>query len=154
MFIGDSPWGSKVLGGSCVESIRVSVAGRGPLPRPESGLLSNTWKWIVQGDIHTDKAKDFIGKWYSGREQQSKGNQENRSIMWLTISDFMVMGLVSGFSLANHLAWPVFSMTQGPSWWCVCLSAKMNFSEKDYGSLVEYRLTSPSSFRPLLNSPS
>ena len=33
-----------------------------PLSEPESGLLSNTWKWIVQGDIWADKARAFIGK--------------------------------------------------------------------------------------------
>ena len=33
-----------------------------PLPGPESGLSSNTWKWIVQEDTPTDKTKDFIGK--------------------------------------------------------------------------------------------
>ena len=35
----------------------------GPLPGPESGLLSNTQKWIVWRDTHVDKARDFIGKW-------------------------------------------------------------------------------------------
>ena len=40
----------------------------GPLPGPETGLLSNTglWsntrKWIVRGDTCADKARDFIGK--------------------------------------------------------------------------------------------
>ena len=28
----------------------------------------------------------------------------------------MVMGLVSGLSLASHLAWSIFGLTQGPSW--------------------------------------
>ena len=35
----------------------------------ESGLLSNTWKWIVQGDACADKARDFIGKGHPGGEQ-------------------------------------------------------------------------------------
>ena len=34
----------------------------GPFPGPETGLLSNIWKWIVQGDTCADKARDFIGK--------------------------------------------------------------------------------------------
>ena len=34
----------------------------GPLPGPENGLSSNTWEWIVQGGIHANKARDFIGK--------------------------------------------------------------------------------------------
>ena len=32
-----------------------------PLPGPKTGLLSNTWKSIVQGDTCADKT-DFIGK--------------------------------------------------------------------------------------------
>ena len=31
-----------------------------------------------------------------------KGTQENCSAMWLTVYDFMVMGLVSGMSSASH----------------------------------------------------
>ena len=37
-----------------------------------------------------------------GGEQQGKGTQENSSVTWLAVSGFMVMGLVSGSSLANH----------------------------------------------------
>ena len=55
-----------------------------------------------QGDTRADKARDFIGKGHPGGEQWGKGTQENCSAMWLTISGFMVMGLVSGLSLANH----------------------------------------------------
>ena len=40
-----------------------------PLPGPETGLLSNTQKWIVQGDTCADKARNFIGKGHPGREQ-------------------------------------------------------------------------------------
>ena len=74
----------------------------GPLPGPENGLLSNTWKWIVQGDIYADKARDFIGKGHPGGEQQGKGTQENCSATWLAVSSFMIMGLVSRLSLANY----------------------------------------------------
>ena len=49
----------------------------GPLPGPETGLLSNTWKWIVWGDTCADKARDFIGKGHPGGEQSGKGTQEN-----------------------------------------------------------------------------
>ena len=48
----------------------------------------------------------------------------------------MVMGWVSGLSLANHLAWPILSLTQGPFWWHVHLSAKMDSSSKDSGRLA------------------
>ena len=74
----------------------------GSLPEPQTGLLSNTWKWIVRGDISADKARDFIGKAQPGGEQQGTGTQENRSAMWLAVLGFMVIGLVSGWSLANH----------------------------------------------------
>ena len=42
---------------------------RGPLPGPETGLLSNTQKGIVRGDTCADKARDFIGKGHLAGEQ-------------------------------------------------------------------------------------
>ena len=107
-----------------------------PFPGPKSGFFSNALKWIVWGDTGGDKGKDFIGKGLLGGEQQGKGTQENCSAMWLVVSGFMVMGLVSGLSLANHLAWPKFGLTQGPSGWHVHLSGKMVPSIKDSGMLV------------------
>ena len=71
----------------------------GSLPGPETGLLFNTRKLIVQGDTRADKARDLIGKGHPGGEQQGKRTRENCSVMWL---GFMVKGLVSGLSLANH----------------------------------------------------
>ena len=38
----------------------------------------------------------------SGRKQEGKGTQEDCFAMGLTVSGFMVMGLVSRLSLANH----------------------------------------------------
>ena len=49
-----------------------------------------------------DKARDFIGKGHPGGEQWGKGTQENFSATWLTVSNFMVMRLVSELSLASH----------------------------------------------------
>ena len=49
----------------------------GPLPGPETELLSNTQKWIVRGDTRADKAGGFIGKERPGGEQE--GTQENCS---------------------------------------------------------------------------
>ena len=74
----------------------------GPLPGPETGLLFNTRKLIVQGDTCADKARDFIGKGHPGGEHEGEGTQENHSAVWLEVSGFMVMGLVSRWSLANH----------------------------------------------------
>ena len=56
----------------------------------------------MSDNTHGDKARDFIGKGYLGREQQGKGTQENYSATWLAVLGFKLMGLVSGLSLANH----------------------------------------------------
>ena len=71
----------------------------GPLPGPETGLLSNTRKRIVGEDTCADKARDFIGKGHPGGEQQVR--KPRRAALPHGLG-FMVMGLVSGLSLANH----------------------------------------------------
>ena len=48
------------------------------------------------------KQETLLGKGRPGGEQQGKGTQENCSATWLAVSGFMVIGLVSGLSLANH----------------------------------------------------
>ena len=48
------------------------------------------------------KQETFIGKGCPGGEQEGKGTQEDCSATWLAVSGFMVMGLVSRLSLANH----------------------------------------------------
>ena len=53
-------------------------------------------------ETRADKARDFIGKGQPGGEQQGKGTQEDCSATRLTVSGIMVIGLVSGLSLANH----------------------------------------------------
>ena len=91
----------------------------GPLPEPESGLLSNIRKWIVRGDTRADKARGFIGKGRPGREQEGKVTQEDCSATWLAVSGFMVMGLVSGLSLAHHSDSGSFLVARGtaqPRW--------------------------------------
>ena len=47
------------------------------------------------------KQETLLGRGPGG-EQQSEGNQESCSAVWLAVSGFMVMGLVSGLSLASH----------------------------------------------------
>ena len=61
-----------------------------------------------------------------GKDREQQGTQENSSVTWLAVLGFMVMGLVSGLSLANH-------SVKSPSWWCTPCSAKMNAREKDSG---------------------
>ena len=46
--------------------------------------------------------QEIYWKGRPGGEQEGKGTQGNCSAAWLAISGFMVMGLVSGWSLANH----------------------------------------------------
>ena len=53
-------------------------------------------------ETRADKARDFAGKGRPGGEQEGQGTQENCSAAWLAVFGFMVMGLVSGWSLANH----------------------------------------------------
>ena len=48
------------------------------------------------------KQETLLEETLSGGEQQGKGTQENCSATWLTVSGFMVMGLDSRLSLANH----------------------------------------------------
>ena len=70
--------------------------------------------------------------------------------MWLAVSGFMGMGLVPRLSLVNHLAWPIFGLTQGPSWCQVPLSAMMDSSTKGSGSLVSSLLLAPPEFSQLV----
>ena len=74
----------------------------GPLPGPESELLSNIWKRTVRGDTHADKARDFSGKGHLDGEQAGKGMLENCSATRLAVLGFMVMGLLSRLSLTSH----------------------------------------------------
>ena len=48
------------------------------------------------------KQETLLGRGTPGREQEGQGIQEDSSATWLTVSGFMVMGLVFGLSLANH----------------------------------------------------
>ena len=74
--------------------------------------------------------------------------------MWLEISGFIVMGLVSGLSLDSHLAWPIFG--DSGSFPVVRASLSQDgFQRKGLWEVVRtyYGLASPPSFQPVLNSP-
>ena len=63
--------------------------------------------------------------------------------MWLAVSGFMVMGLVSGWSLANHSNSESFLVAHDGS-------AKMDASKRDSGKWTDRRcllLTFPELFR-------
>ena len=57
----------------------------GPFLGPESGLMYNTQKWIVQRDPRADKAGAFIGKECLGGEQEGERTQEDFSPMLLSL---------------------------------------------------------------------
>ena len=78
-----------------------SLQEGGPLQGPKTGLLFNTWKLIVWGDTCADKAKDLWGNCVQQRPVGS-GHPGELLCHWLPVSGFMVIGLVSGLSLANH----------------------------------------------------
>ena len=59
-----------------------------------------------------------------------KETQENCSAAWLAMSGFMVMGLVSGWSLASHSNSGSFLVAQHRS-------AKMDASERDSGKWTD-----------------
>ena len=59
--------------------VRGLQEGETPFQGPTSGLLSNSQKLTIQGDICAEKAKDSIGKEWPGGKQQDKGTQENCS---------------------------------------------------------------------------
>ena len=52
-------------------------------------------------ETHVLTKQEILLERAPGGEQEGKGTQ-NSSVTWLALSGFMVMGLVSGLSLANH----------------------------------------------------
>ena len=88
----DTKWGSGSIGKNTTWI---------PLPGPEVGLLSNTQKRIVRGDTCW-QSKRFYWERAPGWRAVGKGTQENCSATCLAVLGFMVMGLVSGWSVANH----------------------------------------------------
>ena len=63
---------------------------------------------------HILQGKRLYEKWHLGGEKPGKGNQENCFAFWMRVSGFMVMGLVSGLSLANHI--PGDTSISHPRW--------------------------------------
>lgn len=78
--------------------------------------------------------------WEKGAQAESSRVREPRRTALLPGSKSWVHGngVSSWLSLASHLAWSMFVLTQGPSWWQVNLSAKMDSSAKDSGRLIRH----------------
>ena len=72
-------------------------------PRNESSERHTRWQ-----------SKRLYWEGASGQRAAGKGSQEHCSATCLAVSGYMVMGLVSGSSLADHLAWHIFGLTQVP----------------------------------------
>ena len=108
----------------------------GPLPGNETGLLSNTQKWIVRGDTCVMKQEILLGK---GTWVESSRMRETRRIalpVARTVLGLMLMRLVSGLSLANHsdsesflAVHALFSQDgcQREGFWEVCRHAMLPF---------------------------
>ena len=79
-----------------------SLQEGGSLPGPKSGLCLTLRNELSEGTHMLTKQEILLGKGHPGREQEGKGSQENCSAMWLEVSGFMVMVLVSKLFLANH----------------------------------------------------
>ena len=90
--------GGQSIGTSTSVSILLQEGWR--LPGPKSGLLSNTQKWIVQGDMCWP-SKGLYWKGAPWQRAAGWGSPGECFATWLALSGFMVMGLISGLSLAN-----------------------------------------------------
>ena len=73
----------------------------GSLPGLESGFLSDTWKCVVRGE-ECCPSESLYWEGLLGQRAGGEGNGENCSATCLTVSGFMVIGLVSGLSFASH----------------------------------------------------
>ena len=59
--------------------LEILLQAGGPLPGPETALLSSIRKWIVRGDTCADKARDFIGK--GTRVESSRVREPRRTAL-------------------------------------------------------------------------
>ena len=114
----------------------------GPFPGLKSGPLSNTWKWIVQGDTHAGKARDFIETGHPSRKRRGKGSQEDCSALWLRFyGDGISFQVVSGHSFwLQVLPGGTTSLSQDRFQW-----------ERFWKVGRTYGLALPLSFWPFLN---
>ena len=73
----------------------------GPLPGSELGSCLTLGNELSEETHVLTKQEILLGKG-TRVESSSKGIQENSSALWLPVLGSMVIGLVSGWSLANH----------------------------------------------------
>ena len=84
-------------------SLEDNVAGKGnPFQGPKLGSCLTLRNELSEETHVLTKQETLLGRGTPGGEQEGRGIQEDSSATWLTVSGFMVMGLVFGLSLANH----------------------------------------------------
>ena len=102
------PWKARRSNQSILKEINLEYSLEvlqegGPLPGPETGLLSKTLGNELSEETHVlTKQEILLGK--SIRVESSRVREPRRTTLshGLQSHVFMVMGLVSGLSLANH----------------------------------------------------
>ena len=72
-----------------------------PFQGPKEGFCLTLGNELLE-EIQVRTKQEIIVKGHLGGEQEGKGTQEDCSAMWLRVSGFMVIGLVSRLSSANH----------------------------------------------------
>lgn len=108
---------------------------RGPLPGPKSELLSDTRKWIVQGDNTNWQSKILYWEGAPGRRAVRQENPgEPLCHVACSHSNRFSFRVVSDQS--SCLAYGCSD--SGPSWWHEPLSPKVDSREKDSRRLVGY----------------
>ena len=92
-----------------------------PLPGPQSGLLSNTRKLSVWGDMCWLSERIY---WDGMPRQRAAGSGNSGDLLChvFTVSGFRIMGFISRLPLACSYIW----YDHGPSWWYTHLSAKVD----------------------------
>ena len=117
------------------------------------GALSNTWKWIIQGDTLVDEARHYW-KGATWEESSKVRGTQDCSASWFTVLGFMEEGLISGLSLPHHLAC-VHVWSDSGLFQVACKSpGEARFQHESFREVgrTYYSPASPPSFRPLPNS--
>ena len=80
---------------------------RGPLQGSRVGSCLTLRNELFEETQVLTKQETLLERGAQVESRKVRETQENGSATGFTVSGFMVMGLVSGLTLANHCAWPV-----------------------------------------------